>query len=286
MPGHALLALAFTNAAVQHCGQHCMASSDISDKQQSPAVSPKLKACVETSIARLQGWARANGQNWDTLTDPDALLLQALLTKTKGEIKRGIAPIFPRGEFKGLLGEGLTGRRWEKFLRWYGREIEAELVKVCTERAEPMIYPGRSSLRNGGHPDKSQAIYFVSFDRPIQLAGRPKSESEPPVAAEQAASSPASVPPSVDVPRPNAGSTESPSERLPVPRSLPSPSGVFLSVPSTDGGGSSVGWLAAMALAFVVATASAPAGNPLADEVLQLLRAARDVLSGTVIVRF
>jgi hypothetical protein len=263
-----------------------MASSDISDKQQSPAVSPKLKACVETSIARLQGWARANGQNWEALTDPDALLLQALLTKTKGDIRRGIAPIFPRGEFKGLSGEGLTGRRWEKFLRWYGREIEAELAKVCTERAEPMIYPGRSSVRNGGHPDKSQAIYFVSFDRPTQLAGRRESENEPPGAAERAARSPASVPPGADGPRPIAGNTESPSERLPVPRSLPSPAGVFVSLPSTDGGGAAVGWFAAMALAFVVVTASAPAGNPLTNEFLRLLSAARDVLSGAIIVRF
>lgn len=263
-----------------------MASADISDKQQSPAVSPKLKACVESSIARLQRWARANGQNWDALTDPDALLLQALLTKTKGDVKRGTAPVFPRGEFNGLSGEGLTGRRWEKFLRWYGREIESELAKVCTERAEPMIYPGRSSARNGGHPDKSQAIYFVSFDRPIQLAGRRESENEPPGAAEQEANPPASTPPSADGAGPNARKPESPSERFPVPQSLPSPSGVFLSVPSTDGGGSAVGWLAAMALAFVIATASAPAGNPLADEVLQLLRGARDVLSGAIIVRF
>lgn len=175
-----------------------MASAETSEKQQSPAVSPKLKACVEASIARLQGWARANGQNWDALTDPDALLLQALLTKTKSDIKRGITPIFPRGEFKGLLGEGLTGRRWEKFLRWYGREIEAELAKVCTERAEPMIYPGRSSARSGGHPDKSQAIYFLSFDRPIQLAERRESETKPPETAERAADTPASAPHGAD----------------------------------------------------------------------------------------
>lgn len=59
-----------------------------------------------------------------------------------------------------------------------------------------------------------------------------------------------------------------------------------MSMPSTDGGGSAVGWLAAMALALVVVTASAPAGNPLTDEFLRLLSAARDVLSGAIIVRF
>lgn len=265
-----------------------MASADTSDKQQSPAVSPKLKACVETSIARLQAWARANGQNWDALTSPDALLLQALLTKTKGDLKRGIAPVFPRGEFNGLSGEGLTGRRWEKFLRWFGREIESELAKVCTERAEPMIYPGRSSARSGGHPDKSQAIYFVSFDRPIQLAGRRELENEPPVAAEQAADPPVSAAQSADGTKHSAGKPESPSERAPVPKSLPSPAGVFLSMPSTNSGDSAVGWLVAMALAIVIATASAsaPAGNLLADEFLRLLSAARDVLSGAIIVRF
>ncbi len=286
MPGHVLLALASTTAAVQHCRQHCMASADTPDKQQSPAVSPKSKACVEISVARLQAWARANGQNWDALTDPDALLLQALLKKSKGDIKRGIAPIFPRGEFKGLSGEGLTGRRWEKFLRWYGREIESDLARVSTERGEPMIYPGRSSARSGGHPDKSQAIYFLSFDRPIQLALRRESENEPPAADERAANPSASAPPSADGPRPNAANTKLPSERPPVPQSLPSSAGVFVSIPSTDGGGSAVGWFAAMALAFVIATASAPAGNPLTDEVLRLLSAARDVMSGALVVRF
>lgn len=286
MPGHVLLAPAFTTAAVQHCRQHCMASVAPSDEQQSPAVSPKLKACVETCIARLQAWARASGQNWDALTDPDALLLQALLTKSKVDIKRGTAPIYPRAEFNRLSGEGLTGRRWEKFLRWYGREIESGLVKVCTERAEPMIYPGRSSARSGGHPDKSQAIYFLSFDRPIQLAGRRESENEPPGADERAPNPSASEPPSADGPRPNTGNTELPSERLPVPRRLPSSAGVFVSMPSTDGGGSAVGWFAAMALAFVIATASAPAGDPLSDQFLRLLSAAKDVLSGAIIVRF
>ena len=286
-----------------------MASAATSDEQQSPAVSPKLKAGVETSIAGLQAWARANGQNWDALTDPDALLLQSLLTKSKGDMKRGIAPIYPRGEFNRLSGEGLTGRRWEKFLRWYGREIEAELAKVCTERAEPMIYPGRASARAGGHPDKAQAIYFLSFDRPVQLVKRSEPENSPTEAAGKAVSPPASEPPhaateaagkavsppasepphapaSADGARPNAGKTVAPSDRLPNPQNLPSPAGVFLSIPSADHSSSSIGWLAAIALAFVIATATAPTGDPLADEFLRLLSAARDVLSGAIIVRF
>ena len=57
-------------------------------------------------------------------------------------------------------------------------------------------------------------------------------------------------------------------------------------MPSAESGGSYVGWLAAMALAFVIATADAPAGNPWADEFLRLLSAARDVLSGAIIVCF
>ena len=66
-------------------------------------------------------------------------------------------------------------------------------------------------------------------------------------------------------------------------QSWPSLAGVFLSMPSAYGGGSS---MAAIALAVVVATAGAPAGNPLADEFLRFLSAARDALSGAIIVRF
>ena len=285
-----------------------MAYADTPDKQQSPAVSPKLKAYVDTAIACLQIWARANGQNWDALTDHDALLLQAFLTKSRSDIKRSTAPIFPRNEFKGLSGEGLTGRRWDKFLRWYGREIETQLTRVCTERVEPVLYPGRSSARGGGHPDKSQAIYFLSFDRPSQLAK--------PRALEGAASrtaAPVANQPEVDEPRsdakghglsstasaplpnesvagedasPDAANTEPSLQRPRMPQSAPPPMGVFLGMPSADGGGSSMAWMIAMALAVVIATAGAPVGNPLADEFLRFLSAAQDALSGAIIVRF
>lgn len=263
-----------------------MASVDTSEKQQSPAVSPKLKACIETSIASLQAWARANGQNWDALTDSDALLWQALLVKSKADIKRGVAPLYPRSDFESLSREGLTGRRWGKFLRWYSREMEADLTKSCMERAEPTIYPGRSSARGGGHPEKSQAIYFLSFDPPPQIAGRSEAHFSSAGAAEREGPPPSEAATSAGGDGPNAGEAESPSERPPVPQYTPSPSLAFLSVSRADGNGSGSGWIGAVALAFVIATAGARAGNPLVDEFLRFLNDARDVLSGAISVRF
>ena len=106
--------------------------------------------------------------------------------------------------------------------------------------------------------------------------------------AEAAASPPTSAPPnapaSTDGARPNTGKTGAPSDRLPIPQNLPSPAGVFRSIPSADHSISSIAWLAALALAFVNATARAPTSNPLADEFLRILSAARDMLSGAIIV--
>lgn len=277
------------------------------DKEPLPAVAPKLKACVDTAIACLQVWSRANGQNWEALTNRDALLYQSLLTRSRSDIKRGISPIYPRSEFKGLLGEELTGRRWEKLLRWFSREIEPTLAKTCLERAEPMLYPGRASAPGGGHPDKSQAIYFLTFDRPSFLsklsspegsaadsalgAARPL-ETEAPSSsareAKQASDADATSPnASVDTaPKANPGKPEVGADTSRSPQSLPAPAGVFLSLPSGGSGGSYAGWLAVVALALVVATYGAPTSNPLTDELLRFVAAAREALSGSIVVRF
>jgi hypothetical protein len=47
-----------------------------------------------------------------------------------------------------------------------------------------------------------------------------------------------------------------------------------------------MGWIVALALILVVATSAEPVRTPLADEIVRILSAAREALSGAVIVRF
>ena len=251
------------------------------DKRQLPAVSHTLASNIDAAIACLQCWARANGQKWEGLTDPDALLFQSLLTKSKKEISRGTAPIFPRSTFKDLLEEDLTGRRWVKFLRWFAREIEGILSKTCDERSLRMTYPGRTSNGNGGRGAKGQAIYFLSFERPAQLPKPylPRVDSEV-LAAKQP-----------DPPDTKESSSTARSDPVPRPGHTPQLSalhaseGVTVSIPNVDQSGSPVAWIVAMAAAFVVMTAIDPVPNPLADQFLRVIAAVREVLSGAVIVR-
>jgi hypothetical protein len=147
-----------------------MAPANTQGKQQLPAAHPNLRAYVDTANACLKAWARANRQDWEGLTNRHALLLQALLEKSKPEGKRGAVQIIPLQELKNLFADELTGRKWEEFLGWYEREIEYSLKKTCAERKEEVLYPGRSSSGNGGRGEKGKAIYFLSFDRPVRAA--------------------------------------------------------------------------------------------------------------------
>jgi len=274
---------------------------------QQTAVHSKLATYVDTAIACLKAWARANGQNWEALTDPDALLLQTLLTKSKAEVKRGVAPILPLIEFKGLLKEGLTARRWEQFLRWFSREISNALAKTCQERAEQMLYPARSSNGSGGRGPGGQAVYFLSFQEPPKLHKARRAESAVPGAAEKedelpkpkapprhakgGESSPNAKEPSTEEEIGNLGAEpdsrerESRSKQQRQPDDQDLPLGVFLNLPSADRRSSSEGWLVAMALALVLVTFAGPASTSLVDDLIRALSSIREALSGDVIVR-
>lgn len=285
-----------------------MATVESPGNQQLPAVDPKLANYVDTATARLQAWARADGQNWDTLTDPDALLLQTLLAKSRPESKRGVVPILPLSEFKNLLNEALTERRWEKFLRWFDREISKDLARTCGERAEPMLYPARMSNGNGGRAVKGQAIYFLSFEAP-SLLREPRTAdtlSPAPVEREIRDSKPEAPPVSAKGGGTSSNATESPDQKVAgnpeaksdgrdqesrparpgQPLDQDAPLWVFLGLHSTTPSGGSLGWISALALILFFATSAEPASAPLTDEILRVLTAVQEVLSGAVIIRF
>lgn len=284
-----------------------MAPIDPLNRHQLPAVDSKLATYIDTALACLQVWARANGQNWESLTDPHALLLKTLLAKSKPEVTRGVAPIIPLSELQNLMTDGLTGRKWEQFLRWYGREIERPLEKTCAQRAQKLLYPGRSTSGSGGRGPKGQAIYFLSFDRPAQLekpgTGKPAvadsternngspGPKTPPGDAESGGSSqtaresPAAGYADDAAANPDGRSTASIASAPSKPCGLSLPLGLLLNLPSTDRGDSFVGWFVAIALAFALVTSTVLASDPLTDEIVRAFSTLREILSGDVIVR-
>ena len=285
-----------------------MATDQSPGNQQLPAVHPKLASYVNTAAACLKAWARANGQNWDALTDPDALLLQTLLDKSHPESKHSVARILPLSDFKGLLNESLTERRWEKFLRWFAREISSDLAKTCSERSEPVLYPARASSGTGGRGPKGQAIYFLSFKAPPLLDKSNAVHSPAEQSSEQKAPEPASGEP-LTAARTEASSTDekkpteqaaasTPDDQSSSPGQEPLPKkprrppdnetqlGVLLGLQSSNSNGMSVGWVFALALLVVIATSVEPTSSPLVAEIVRALTAAREALSGNFVVWF
>lgn len=285
-----------------------MATDQSPGNQQLPAAHPKLANCFDTAVACLKAWARANGQNWEALTDPDALLLQTLLAKSQPEGRRSAVQILPLSEFKGLLNESLTERRWEKFLRWFAREISNDLAKTCSERAEPVLYPARSSSGTGGRGPKGQAIYFLSFEPPPLLAKSRAVHSPAEQSSEQKVPEPATGEPltaasteasSTSAAEPTAQGADGASDDRPgSPDQNPQPSqtrrpldngtqlGVLLGLQGSNSNGMSVGWVFALALLVVIATSTEPASAPLVNEIVRALMAVREALSGNFVVWF
>ena len=285
-----------------------MATDQSPGNQQSPAVHPKLANYIDTAAACLKAWARANGQNWDALTDPDALLLQTLLARSHPASKRNVVQILPLSDFKGLLNESLTERRWEKFLRWFAREISSDLAKTCSERSEPVLYPARSSSGTGGRGHNGQAIYFLSFAAPPLLS---KSRAVPSPTAEhteQKVPEPATAEP-LKAARTEASLTDANDQRVqaaasaqddqtkspdqePLPKQPRRPIdndtqlGVLLGLQTSSSNGLSIGWVFALALLVVIATAAEPTSAPLVHEIVRAVTAVREALSGNFVVWF
>jgi hypothetical protein len=285
-----------------------MATDPSPGNQQMPAVHPRLANHIDTAAACLKAWARANGQKWDALTDPDALLLQTLLAKSHHESKRGVVPILPLSDFKGLLNESLTERRWDKFLRWFAREISSDLTKTCSERSEPVLYPARSSSGIGGRGPNGQAIYFLSFAAPPLLSKScavpsPAAESteqkvlEPPTAEPLTAARtegsrtdahepPAQAAATARDDQSNGQNQEPPPRQPRRPPDNETRLGVLLGLQTSSSGGMSVGWVFALALLVVVATSAEPTSAPLVNEIVRALTAVREALSGNFVVWF
>lgn len=285
-----------------------MATDPSPGNQQMPAVHPRLVNYVDTASTCLKAWARANGQNWDALTDSDALLLQTLLAKSRPESKRGVVPILPLSNFKGLLNESLTERRWEKFLRWFAREISSDLAKTCRERSELVLYPARSSSGTGGRGPKGQAIYFLSFEVPqlldkshavrspaeqSQAQKVPEPASREPLTATRTGASltnaiePAAQAASTATDDQSAGPGQEPLTKQPRrPLDNETQPGVLLGLQTGNSSGMSVGWAFALALLVVFGTSAEPTSKPLVAEVVRALTAVREALAGNVVVWF
>jgi hypothetical protein len=285
-----------------------MATDQSPGNQQLPAAHPKLANYIDTAAACLKVWARANGQSWEALTDPDALLLQTLLAKSRPEGRRSAVQILPLSDFKGLLNESLTERRWEKFLRWFAREISSDLAKTCSERVEPVLYPARSSSGIGGRGPKGQAIYFLSFEPPPLLAKSRAVHSPAERSTEQKASEPAAAEPlmAACTEAPSTSATEPTAQaaagapddrpRSPGPEPLRNQPrrprdndtqlGVLLGLQPSSSNGMSVGWVFALALLVVFATSAEPTSTPLVAEIVRALTAVREALSGNFVVWF
>lgn len=130
---------------------------------QIPAAGPKLEPAIKLALTRLQSWCKAEGFDWDGIQDEDGRLWKELLTQSADNLRNETTPCIRRGDLSSPVGVILDGRRWNKFLKWFDREVRLDLTKECQQANLPMLYCGRLSDMRGGRPESSEALYFLSY---------------------------------------------------------------------------------------------------------------------------
>jgi hypothetical protein len=134
---------------------------------QLPASDAKLADCVAAALDCLDAWCRDSGRSRED-RDPHPTMWRVILFATQTSLSRGerVAPLLRRQDVGIPARVELTGRQWERFLRWYRRDFEPDYLRKLQQRRLPPIFPARLSRPRGGYPDHAEAFYFISFDPP------------------------------------------------------------------------------------------------------------------------
>lgn len=129
-----------------------------------PASGRKLNSAVAQAIAQLQDIAREfdyEHEGWP----PHAKMWRAILEISKDYgVAHGFSPNISKTVLAEKTGEILTGRKWDRFVAWYEKNIAPELQKRFLDTGAPPLRPIRVSNSRGGDPAKSCAIVFLMFD--------------------------------------------------------------------------------------------------------------------------
>ena len=128
----------------------------------SPACDHSVLNVIELAQKVLR--TRVQSKMHDTgIEQENARLWNELLQQSHDGVHDGTTPMILRGDLSAPVGIKLTGRRWEQFEKWFATTMKKPLRDACEANGLPMLYPGRISNRRGGHPEHSEAQYFVSF---------------------------------------------------------------------------------------------------------------------------
>lgn len=127
-----------------------------------PASGPKLLPAIEQARHQLEELARRrcfDPKAWG----PHPSLWRELLNQSRRNLVGNVAPNLLKGEVAAPIGIKLTGRQWDGFQKWFSRWVLADLCSLAVETKIPALCAIRFSERKGGHPDQSEAIYYLAY---------------------------------------------------------------------------------------------------------------------------
>lgn len=144
-------------------------TSAVIDRAQTPASGPNISNALRQALQTAESVAQSQ-QRLDARVCDDCRIWLELLHQSQDRLHGEVAPAIRRSSLDSASNLALTKRRWDRFLRWFHRNMLPPLKSSSERSGVPIVYPARASDRRGGRPELSEAHYFLSFQAPIERA--------------------------------------------------------------------------------------------------------------------
>lgn len=136
---------------------------DLSSSSNIPAAGEMLEPAIRQALAHLDHFARRQGffgGDW-----PDhPRLLRELLIQSQDQAAQGISPQIAKGDLAAPARIKLDTHYWKRFETWFNRRIQTDLREQARISGIPALRAIRQTDPKGGHPSRSEARIFLSFD--------------------------------------------------------------------------------------------------------------------------
>lgn len=140
-----------------------MVNEDPSSSSNFPAAGEMLEPALGQALAQLDQFAKKQGFFGGEWPDHPRLLRE-LLIQSQHQAKQGISPQIPKGDLAAPARIKLDTHYWKRFETWFNRRIQTSLREQARISGIPAVRAIRQTSPKGGHPSRSEARIFLSFD--------------------------------------------------------------------------------------------------------------------------
>lgn len=138
-------------------------NEDLSSSSILPAAGEMLEPAIAQALAHLDQFAKKQGF-WGGDWPDHPRLLRELLIQSRDQATQGVSPQIAKGDLAAPARIKLDTHYWARFETWFNRRIQTDLREHARISGIPALRAIRQTSPKGGHPSRSEARIFLSFD--------------------------------------------------------------------------------------------------------------------------